>query len=462
MAKKKEEKLSIKELKHQARRYSIKEGIFSYAKGAVGGRYIAPFAIAINTSNSLVAMLSSVSGLLGPLSQIFGSKLIEKHSRKKILLTMVFFEALMWLPFIIIAFLFYKGIITNFLPLFLLLFFAIYIIIANSGHPAWFSWMGDIVNKKHRGRFFSKRNLILGFVGGLIALAASFFLDWFKKNEWTMYGFMILFALAITFEIFRWKGFKKQYEPKLKLKRGYYFSFWQFLKKAPKTNFGKFSLFRFFLHLANFISAPLLVVYLLRHLEFKYSTYMIVTLAGAAFTFLVIELWGKFSDKYGNYRTLAITSIFIPLIPILWILHPSPVYMVLVPAAIGGISWAGFTLAEGNFIYDNVEQSKRGIIASYHAMLGGIGIFIGAGIGALLIKFLNTSFIEPLFFIFILGSIVRMIVVFFWMPRLKEIRKVKKLRGFKDLENMVLKEGKPTLIEEVHEILHIKDYLRMK
>ena len=458
----KKEKLSVKELKHQARRHSIKEGIFAYAKSAFGDRYISPFAIAINASSSLVAMLSSVSGLLGPLSQLSSSRLIEKYSRKKIILKAVFFESLIWLPLIVIAFLFYKGLITNILPLLLLLSFALYIILANIGYPAWFSWMGDVVGKKYRGRWFSKRNLILGFVSVILAILASFFLDYFKKNNWIMFGFIILFSLAIIMEIFRWRSFKQQYEPKMKLKKGYYFSFWQFLKKAPKNNFGKFTIFRATLHLANFISTPLLVVYLLRYLEFSYVTYMIVTLAGVVFTFLVLELWGKFSDKYGNYRTLKITSVLIPTIPILWILSPSPIYMILVPAAVGGIAWAGFNLASGNFIYDNVSQQKRGLAVSYYNMLCGIGIFIGAAIGALLIKILKTSFIEPLFFIFILGSILRMFVVFWWIPKMKEIRKTKKFKGPRDLENLVLKEAKPTLVEEVHEIMHIKDYLRMK
>ena len=109
-------KTSIKELKHHSRRLSIKEGIFAAAKGSFGDSYISPFAIAINASNSVVALLSSISGLLGPLTQIFGSKLIEKHSRKKIILKAVFFESLLWLPLILLAILYYKGISITLLP----------------------------------------------------------------------------------------------------------------------------------------------------------------------------------------------------------------------------------------------------------------------------------------------------------------------------------------------------------
>ncbi len=458
----KKDSAKIKERKYRARRHSIKEGMFASAKQSFGDRFISPFAIAINASSSLVALLSAISGLLGPLSQTFGSRLIEKYSRKKIVLKSVFFESLAWLPLIIISILFYKGILTNTLPLLLLLSFSLYIILANIGYPAWFSWMGDLVNEKFRGRWFSKRNLIVGFVSIILAISASFFLDYTKKNNWIMFGFITLFSLALLSRLTCWKTFKKQYEPEIKLKDGYYFSFWDFVIKAPKNNFGKFSIFRAVLQFSTSISGPLLVVYLLRNLEFNYTTYMIIILAGTLFSLAVLELWGKFADKYGNYKVLCITSILIPTIPILWILSPSPIYLILVPSLISGVSWAGFNLTASNFIYDNVSPSKRGIASSYYNMLNGVGIFLGAGLGALLIKILTTSSIEPIILIFIIGGIARMIVVFVFLPKIKEIRKTKKFTGSKTFKNIIFKEAGPTLSEEAHEIMSIKKYLETK
>ena len=452
-------KNSIKELKHQARRASIKEGIFASAKGAFGDSYLSPFAIAINASSSAVAFLSSISGLLGPLTQLFSSRLMEKYSRKKIVLRAVFLESLMWLPLIAIAILFYKGIAVSFLPFLLLIFFAFYIIISNIDDPAWFSWMGDIVDKKFRGRWFSKRNLLTGFVSIILALAASFFLNFFKTKNWTMLGFAILFFLALIFRMMSWNVFRKKYEPKIKLKKGYYFSFWNFLMKAPKTNFGKFTIFHGFFSFACAIASPLFTVYLLRNLEFSYITYMLVALSSSVFSIAVMEIWGKFADKYGNYRVMGITSLLIPTIPLLWIISPSPIYLILVPGIISGVSWAGFNLATGNFIYDNVTTEKRGLAVSYFNMTNGIGIFLGAGLGALMIKFLTISFIEPILLIFIIGGIARMIVVFFWITKIKEIRKTEKIDGKKALKNLIFKQAKPTLVEEVHEIMSLKKYL---
>ncbi len=458
MVKKKISK-NIRGLKHQARRHSIKEGIFASAKDAFGDRFIAPFAIAINASNSLVAMLTSIGGLLGPLSQVFSSRLIEKHSRKKIILTAILFRLLMWLALIMLAVLFYKGIWTTALPLMLLIFFAFYTIFVGVCNPAWFSWIGDIVDAKFRGRWFSKRNLIMGFVGGIFAVIGSLFLDYFKKNNWLMFGFIILFTLAFIFRLMSWFTFKKQYEPKIKLKKGYYFSFWDFLKKAPKNNFGKFTIFRAFLSFTCTISGALLAVYLLRYLKFDYLIYMIIIVVGGIFSFFVIELWGKFADKYGNYKVLSLTTVIIPIVPILWVLHPSPIYLILVPSLVSGISWVGFNLAASNFIYDNVHKQKRGLAISYHSMLCGIGVFLGAGLSALLIKYLKSTFIEPIIMIFIISAIARMIIVFWWIPKLKEIQKTQKFKGSKSIKKLLAKEGKHTLLQELHQMTSMGKYL---
>lgn len=456
------EVLSKKELKKKARRSSIKEGIYSSAKSAFGDSFISPFAIAINTSSSMVAMLSSIAGILGPLSQLFGSKLMEKYSRKKIVLKSIFLESLIWIPMVAIALLFYLEIIKQMLPFFLLLTYSIYIILANIVSPAWFSWVGDIVDKKYRGRWFSKRNLIGGFVSAVLALLSSFFLDYTKKQNIMILGFILLFSFASISRMLSWKSFKSQYEPKMKIRKKDNFSFANFLLNSPKNNFGKFALFRGCFSFSMGVSSPLVAVYLLRTLEFSYSTYMTIIISGTFFSLLFMELWGKFADKFGNYKTLQLACIFVPITPILWIISASPIYLILVPSLIGGIFWTGFALSSGNFIYDNVKKEKRGAAVSYHNMIIGIGTFLGAGLGAFLIKFIKTDTVEPMIIIFIIGGILRMTTVFFFIPTLKETQKTKKLNEKSGLKEFVRQETIPTMQEEMHQIISIKDYLTEK
>lgn len=449
----------IEKLKKKARDHTVKEGIFASVKTSFGSYYLSPFAVAINVSSSLVALLTSISGLLGPISQIFGSKLITKYSRKKIILRSVLLESLVWLPLILICFLFYKNIITQMLPLLLLLLFSLYTIFFNVNHPAWFSWMGDIVDENKRGRWFSKRHLIMGFFSVILTISAAFLLDYFKKQDLVMVGFGLLFSLAFLGRITCWKIFRYVYEPKIKLKKADCISFWEFLFNAPKNNLGRFTIFRSFFAFATYITTPLVVIYLLRNLDFSYATYMIIIFSGTVFSLLFIELWGKLADNYGNYTVLCITSITLPIVPILWILNSSPIYLIL-PSAVSGIAWAGFLLASTNFIYDNTEAQKRGFIISYFNMISGVGIFLGAGLGAILIKYVNTSLVEPIIAIFIIGALARMLVVYFGLSQINEVRKTRKIHSPREFTDMVLKEAKPTIIEEVHEIMSIKKYFK--
>lgn len=458
---KKKSKKEIEELKHRARRYSIKEGIFASGRTSFGDHFISPFAIAINTSNSVVALLSSIAGILGPLSQTFSSRLMEKHSRKTIVRKTVFYESLIWLPLILLAFLFYKGIVPAILPIALIITYALFVIISNLSHPAWFSWMGDLVDEKYRGRWFSKRSFIMGIASTIFILSAAVFLDYSKKNNWTMIGFMVLFFLAFLSRLNCWKIFKKQYEPKLKLKKGYYFSFTNFVVEMKKNNFGRFTIFKATISLASGITSALIPIYLLRNLGFDYVTYTIVLFSGSLFSIIVMNFWGKLADKYGNYRVIVLSSIAIPTIPILWILSPNPIYLILGPSLIGGVFWAGFNLASANFIYDNVSSQKRGLAVSYHNLINGIGLGIGAGIGAILIKFTPQFYFKPIVLIFIFGSLIRALVVFFGISAIKETKQTQKFKS-QAFAKIVLKQAKPTLTEDMHQLMSIKTYLEEK
>ena len=172
----------------------------------------------------------------------------------------------------------------------------------------------------------------------------------------------------------------------------------------------------------------------------------------------ILKIWGKFADKYGNYNVFLLTTILIPVIPILWILNSNPLYLMFVPSMIGGLCWSGFNLSAGNFIYDNVQPHKRGFAISYYNLLIGIGVFLGAGFGALLIKFIKTSAIEPLIVVFIIGAILRMISVFIFFPSVKEIRKIKKFSFSKIVHHLKFREVGNSLSEGIHDMVSIKDY----
>ena len=52
-----------------------------------------------------------------------------------------------------------------------------------------------------------------------------------------------------------------------------------------------------------------------------------------------------------------------------------------------------------------------------------------------------------------------MIAVYFFSPKVQEVRNQKKFKGLNSLKNIFLHETKSVLIEETHQIMNIKKYM---
>jgi len=412
-------------LKENSMKDSIKEGSFASVMRGAGDTYITPFALAIGANSFQIGLIKSLTGLLAPFAQLKGSKLMEKYSRKRVIITFVALQALMWFPIIFLAVLFLQGNFLIQLPYLLIILYILYAVFGALASPAWFSLMGDIVPNNTRGRYFSKRSRITSFVTLIITLGAAFVLDYFKTKGIALVGFSIIFSIAGICRLYSAKLFKNHYEPKLKLEKGYYFSFFNFLKTGLKTNFGKFALFVALFYFVSNIAGPFFAVYMLKDLGFSYINYMILTISSTIAGLLFLPFWGKISDKYGNRVTLLISSIIIPFFPFLWLFFKTP-YLLIIPQAISGLAWAGFSLSASNFIYDSVSVNRRGLCVAYYNILIGIGIFIGALIGGAVIQYIPITFMNIFLFIFLVSAILRALVVLVFIKKIKEERKVTK------------------------------------
>ncbi len=409
--------------KEETSKISIKEGMASSVMSGTGESYITPFALAIGANNAQIGFLSSIPGILSPVSQVFGSRLMERFSRKRIITIFVSLQALIWLPILLLSLFFWRNIFMSYLPLILILFYSMYAIFGALAGPAWFSLMGDLIPEKIRGKYFSNRNKLCGTVALISMLTGAFILDFFKTRGLVLLGFSILFLIALIFRMISASLFKKHYYPKFKLEKGYYFSFFQFIKKARKNNFGKFAIYIALMNFATAVAGPFFAVYMLNDLHFSYTLFILTNVSASVATLLFLPILGRLSDKYGNRGLLKFGSILVPLVPTLWMLSKSPVYIILIPQVISGIGWAAFNFSASNFIYDSVSVQRRGICVAYLNVLVGIGVFAGASIGGLLAQYLPITFMNKLLFLFLISGILRFLVAFN-ISKIKEVRKV--------------------------------------
>lgn len=430
------EETKINEHKERSRKYSLRDSASVNATVGFGDNYISAYAVAMNATPAQVGLLTSVPNLIAPLAQLATSKAMERTSRKKIFSWSILVQSLLWLPMIFVSFLFLKNIL--FAPILLVIFYTAYALFGNFAAPAWVSWIGDLLNPKEAGKFLGLRNKIGGITGLIAMILGGIFLDLFKKQSeissqtyFIFIGFGIIFLLAMFFRLLSRHFVLKQHEPQFRFEKAHYFSFFQFIKKIPKSNYGKFSLYVALIVLATNIAGPYYTIYTLRNLKFSYIEFMMINVAASVTTFLFISKWGKFADRHGNIQMIKITSILVPVMPFMW---PAIPYLptelvfpyVMLINLISGYVWGGFNMAAGNFVFEAATPQRRGLCSAYSSIMNGLGVVIGATIGSILITYVKISFIDIILFVSIISGISRFAVFIIMRKSIKEVREVKK------------------------------------
>src|SRR3989344_2448137 len=431
---------------------SIKEGSASTFMSTIVDTYITPFALALGANSVHIGFLNSFSGLFSPLAQVYGSKF--KVERKKLILNTIIWQGLMIIPILLLGILFLNGFRMG-TPSILIVFYSLYVIFGALVSQSWFSMIGDIVPDNERGRYFGRRNAILGTIGVIVTLLSAFLLDYYKTGGFVLIGFSILFLLAFIARFVSYYYFRKIKDPDGNQKKTGE-SFINFTKNLTKTNFGRFVIYIFLFNFSVMIASPFFSVYMLEELKLSYLWFTIINLSQAVSIVIFMLVWGKFADKYGNKKLLTIGSVLVPILPLLWIFNQNPFYL-LIPMFLGGVGWAAFSLASNNFVYDSVEKEKRSVYLAYLNIYGGIGIFLGAGLGGLVIRDLPISFMNIFLFIFLVSAVLRGLTALIMMPILKEVRSVEKFSFSRVMPLLHLRTpGNHMSLDSLHHNMHYK------
>ncbi|HLC73606.1 MFS transporter [Candidatus Pacearchaeota archaeon] len=420
----KEESAYLKHSKEHALKTSMKEGSTQSIGVNMSSGFLTPMLLAIGGNSFHIGILNSLNGLTDPLGEIAGSKLMEKHSRKKLWINAKVLVILLQFPVLALLYLYWKGLFISFLPWIMIALWGIFIpFIYGAGYVSWLSWLGDLVPPGRKGEFFASRNKLVGFVGLVTLLAAGFLLDLFKTKGYVLLGFSVLFGLAIVFRLSSAHYTSKIFNPYFRVRKQSYFSFSSFLKRYD--NYGKFSVFQAFFFFSIMLSAPFFAVRMLEDLHFSYITYTLVSLSSTVFYLLFTPLTGKFSDKYGNLKLIYLGSFLFPLIPLLWVVIENPLYLILIPGFISGLANASFIIGTTDFSYNSTSPQKRGFCFAYSALLIGFGTLVGSFIGGWIVEYSHISFINPMFFAFILSSAFMIFTALYFLPKLREDDKIR-------------------------------------
>lgn len=401
--------------------YSITDGSLYSVMAGFGEFYLGALAVFLGATNLQLGLLTSGPQFLGSIAQLWSYKLLRfMRSKKKIILLFVFLQSLVWLP---LAFLIYTKIYN--LVWIILLLVALYWITGMIIGPIWSIFMSDLVDITHRGKYFGKRNRIVGIISLFSFITAGLLLhynEYFFSSK--LSAFSTLFIIAFIARLVSLIFFAKQYEVSKRVVEKK-ISFKRFVSHLTKDNNGLLVLYLCLFNFSLFIAAPFFVAYMLNDLNFSYFQFMAAHALALLSKFIFMPIWGNLSDKHGSLRILQTSGYMIPIIPIMWVVSPNFYYICIVQI-FAGIAWAGFELSSFNFILDTMHPKIRTQNVAYYNVLRGVALVAGSLLGALIVRY-NSIFWSRYILVFLFSGISRQIVSSLFLPKLKEIRPIEEI-----------------------------------
>jgi MFS family permease len=379
--------------------------------------FITPLALELKASTFQIGLLSSVPSFTTAFAQLTAPQLTERAgSRKGFIAPVLLAHALMFIPIMLVPFIFHVSAVW-----WLIGFVTISTVLGSISFPPWGSMMADLVPAQLRGRYFGNRGRIIGFTSQVFFYLAGGILTLFSSAIFT--GYAILFAGATAFRLLSFYFFSRQYEPPQTVTKEKGPNLMAIVRNIGSSNLGKFILYFSLIDLCTMISAPFFTVFMLRDLSFSYITFVIVSSASQISNLLFLTFWGRRADKWGNLKVVQITSLLMPLVPLLWIFSDNVFYLIAVNA-VSGFTWSGFGLAGVNFALDASEPALRTKYLAVFAAIDGIACCIGALLGGYITPLLPVFFTYQLRTLFLISGVLRVIVVVLLLRRIKEVRNV--------------------------------------
>jgi MFS family permease len=404
--------------------HSIRDGVaFSVQVGA-GETYFSAFALFLRATAPQVALLSTLPPLLASLAQLVSAWLGRFVGRRRLVLVGCALQALLWLPILLVPVLFPGQVIVA-----LLILLVLYHSTNNLAAPQWTSIMRDLVPERWRGRYFGARTRLTTLTTFIALVVAGIVLHVFDTEGYTYIGFVMVFLGAFLARVVSTYHLTFLYEadhstPPVDMHISHW---WNSLRQTGTVSF---SVYFALMNAAVGISAPFFAVYMLRDLELSYLLFMLLAGSSVLAQFLTLTMWGRIADIYGNRLILLVTSMSLPIVPVLWLATDAIWYLVLIQA-VSGFTWSGFTLSTGNLLYELVPRSRRAAYVAFHNVGTASGVFLGAMIGAALVPLLpeltvlfgDSTVASALLYLFALSGILRGIIAALLARRVRELRK---------------------------------------
>ena len=382
------------------------------------GAFQIGLARAFGANDLWIGIITSVPSLAGALQILTAYLADTAPSQKRMVIRYAFYSRL---PFVAIALLPFLSDSAPRLQLFagLLILSAV---VGSFAGPAFLAWLSALVPPDYRGRYFGRRNMILGLVSAASALPPAIFLDQAVKYQRfpASIAFAVLYGLGALFLFLSLWALRKMPEPpRTPAERKGLRGIWAFYREPFRTrNFRALLGFNSFLVFGQMFAGQFFTVYQLEQIRMPYLMVQVAGLIAALFSSLAMPVWGYLADKFGNKPLLVLSLWGVTFLPYLWFLTDSDRYLwslgvIYFIQVLAGVLWAGVGLTQFNLNVAVAPPEQRavymGALSAIVSLMGGLAAF---GSGALM-EAMKPFVPDPtrFFVLFAMASLFRLLAL---------------------------------------------------
>jgi MFS family permease len=369
-----------------------------------------PYVQALGATPRQVGLSSSLPSLMAGLAPFFATWALAKFGRRKsFVVTSLFIQAFMYLPLAFTWRLRGEWAVWSTVACFCVSTFA-----GNIHSSAWQDWMGDLVPKRMRGRYFGTRNRIFSSIQLVAAISGGLLLAKGKAIGIPLIMFSCIWAITALARTASTVMMAIQYDPPhVILPPKQTIAFGRFLRGLPHDQFGRFTIFQCVANLVTFFAVPFYAVYMLCEpdkggLGFTYSQYTILSIIPTIATIIMMPVWGRIIDRHGCVRPMRACMAALPILTLFWTVSDNYFWIALIGVG-AGASQSGFMIASFNYSIGILDQKRRVASLAYAQVLGAFAMSAGAFLGSMAVSYVPQIFAHPLQTMFFISGILRFI-----------------------------------------------------
>lgn len=367
-------------------RASCTDGFAYGGMVGLGETFLPAFVLAVGLGELNAGLIGSLPLVAGGIMQtvsLSAIRLLGSHKRWVIVCALV--QAMTYVPLIFAAL---RGYIS---PAAVFLVATLYWGAGLATGPAWNTWIGTVVPKPVRARFFATRTrwsqaaVFAGFLIGGLGL------QYAKQTGHLLEAYAALFAAACLSRLVSVSQLARQSEPVPIPKDMRRIAWKDLLDHMGRKRGGRLLIYLVAVQAMVQMSGPYFTPFMLEKLKLGYGQF--VALISAAFLAKVISLpiWGHVAHRIGAHRLLWIGGVGITPLSGAWLLSRELPWLFFLQV-IGGILWAAYELAFFLLFFESIAVEERTSLLTLYNLINTLAWFGGALLGGAMLVATDATY----------------------------------------------------------------------